>query len=48
MDFHPSDSQAAVSDAVASICKKFGDDYWLERDRDGAFPHRVLGLPKSY
>lgn len=38
MDFHPSESQAAVREAAAAICKKFGDDYWLARDRDGAFP----------
>src|SRR5689334_13062902 len=37
MDFHPSDSQAAVRDAVAAFCRKFGDDHWLERDRDDAF-----------
>jgi acyl-CoA dehydrogenase len=28
-----------VRDAVAKICARFGDDYWLERDRDGKFPH---------
>ena len=24
--------------AVEKICARFGDDYWLERDRDGKFP----------
>ncbi len=28
-----------MRDAVAKICARFGDDYWLERDRDGKFPH---------
>ena len=27
-----------MRDAVAKICARFGDDYWLARDRDGAFP----------
>ena len=25
--------------AIEKICARFGDDYWLERDRDGEFPH---------
>ena len=24
---------------MLKICARFGDDYWLERDRDGGFPH---------
>jgi len=24
--------------AIEKICTRFGDDYWLERDRDGKFP----------
>ncbi len=31
--------------AIEKICARFGDDYWLERDRDGKFPdafHRAL------
>jgi acyl-CoA dehydrogenase len=28
-----------VRAAVAKICERFGDDYWLARDRDGGFPH---------
>nr|BAM93326.1 putative acyl-CoA dehydrogenase [Sphingomonas sp. KSM1] len=44
MNFSPSDNQEAVGDAVATICKKFSDDYWLERDRDGRFPHDFYQL----
>ncbi|MGE3744438.1 MAG: acyl-CoA dehydrogenase family protein [Sphingomonadaceae bacterium] len=33
-----SDTQKEVGDAVASVCKNYGDDYWLERDKDGHFP----------
>jgi acyl-CoA dehydrogenase len=45
MDFALSPEQQAVRDAVARICARFGDDYWLERDRVGGFPfelHRAL------
>ena len=39
MDFSFTDEQRAVSDTVARICARFDDGYWLERDRDGGFPH---------
>ena len=45
MDFALSPEQQAVRDAVVRICARFGDDYWLERDRLGGFPfelHRAL------
>jgi acyl-CoA dehydrogenase len=28
-----------VCGAIEKICARFGDDYWLQRDRDGKFPH---------
>jgi len=28
-----------VRTAIEKICARFGDDYWLARDRDGEFPH---------
>jgi acyl-CoA dehydrogenase len=28
-----------VRAAIEKICARFGDDYWLARDRDGEFPH---------
>jgi acyl-CoA dehydrogenase len=28
-----------VRAAIEKICARFGDDYWLKRDRDGEFPH---------
>jgi acyl-CoA dehydrogenase len=48
-----------LRDAVAKICARFGDDYWLQRDRDGEFPdafHRALAadgwlgvcIPQAY
>lgn len=39
MDFQLSADQQAIRDAVNRICARFGDDYWLERDREGGFPH---------
>jgi acyl-CoA dehydrogenase len=38
MDFALSEQQQAVKEAVARICRRFGDDYWLRRDREGGFP----------
>jgi acyl-CoA dehydrogenase len=38
MDFRLSDDQEAIREAISAICKRFGDDYWLKRDREGGFP----------
>jgi acyl-CoA dehydrogenase len=45
MDFSLSAEQQTIREAVAKICARFGDDYWLTRDRDGGFPddfHRAF------
>ena len=39
MDFNSSDEQQSIRTAIQRICGRFGDDYWLQRDRDGGFPH---------
>jgi acyl-CoA dehydrogenase len=39
LDFSLSPDQQAIRDAVTAICGQFPDDYWLERDADGEFPH---------
>jgi acyl-CoA dehydrogenase len=39
IDFALSEFQLSLRDAVEKICARFGDDYWLKRDRDGKFPH---------
>src|SRR5437763_1779265 len=39
MDFSFSAEQHAIRDGVEKICARFGDDYWLAKDRDGEFPH---------
>lgn len=38
MDFKLSDEQEAIREAIAGICGRFGDDYWLKRDKEGGFP----------
>jgi acyl-CoA dehydrogenase len=39
MNFNLTADQESIRDAIAKVCARFGDDYWLERDRDGGFPH---------
>src|SRR5687767_5445387 len=39
MDFALNDDQLAIRAAVRALCTHFDDDYWLQRDRDGCFPH---------
>ena len=45
MDFALTPEQEAIKSSVGQICARFGDDYWLERDRHGGFPtelHQAL------
>ncbi|HEY5827797.1 MAG TPA: acyl-CoA dehydrogenase family protein, partial [Hyphomicrobiaceae bacterium] len=32
-------AQLEIREGVDKVCARFGDDYWLERDTDGEFPH---------
>jgi acyl-CoA dehydrogenase len=38
IDFTLSELQSSLRDAVGKICTRFGDEYWLARDRDKQFP----------
>src|SRR5436190_1689469 len=38
MDFSFSPEQERIRDAIAKLCERFGDDYWLARDKEGGFP----------
>lgn len=38
MNFELTEEQEAIREAVAAICARFDDDYWLTRDREGGFP----------
>jgi len=45
MSFALSDEQEQLRSNVRRICERFGDDYWLQKDRDGGFPddfHRAF------
>ena len=45
MDFAFSPEQERIREAIAKLCTRFGDDYWLKRDREGGFPadfHQAL------
>ncbi len=39
MTFRMTDEQREIRDQILRICEQFDDDYWLERDRNGGFPH---------
>ena len=45
MEFSFSPEQERIREAIAKLCGRFGDDYWLKRDREGGFPqdfHQAL------
>jgi acyl-CoA dehydrogenase len=39
VDLSLTEEQQNIRDAVMKHCSRFPDEYWLERDRDGVFPH---------
>jgi acyl-CoA dehydrogenase len=39
MNFAFTAEQEQLRDAVRRLCERFGDDYWLQKDRGGGFPH---------
>jgi acyl-CoA dehydrogenase len=41
MDFSLSDEQESIRAAIGEICAQFGDEYWLQKDREGGFPHEL-------
>jgi len=38
MDLPLSENREALKAAIEKICARFGDDYWLKKDREGGFP----------
>ncbi|MBN9265967.1 MAG: acyl-CoA/acyl-ACP dehydrogenase, partial [Hyphomicrobium sp.] len=45
MDFSFTEEQQGIRDAIFKVCARFGDSYWLEKDRHGGFPvelHQAL------
>jgi acyl-CoA dehydrogenase len=39
MTFALTQDQLEIREAVARLCSRFGDDYWLKKDNEGGFPH---------
>ncbi len=39
MDFRLTEEQEAIRDAIAGICSRFDDAYWLKKDKEGGFPY---------
>jgi acyl-CoA dehydrogenase len=59
MDFAFSEEQEKIREAIARICARFDDAYWLKKDKEGGFPaelHRALAqdgwlgiaMPEAY
>src|SRR3981189_1481033 len=45
MDFALTANQQSIGEAVAKICARFDDAYWLKKDKEGGFPadfHKAL------
>ena len=45
MDFAFTQEQEQIREAIAKICARFPDEYWLKKDKEGGFPlelHRSL------
>jgi acyl-CoA dehydrogenase len=45
LNFDFTQEQERIREAIAKLCERFPDDYWLKRDREGAFPddfHQAL------
>ncbi|HUC10363.1 MAG TPA: acyl-CoA dehydrogenase family protein [Stellaceae bacterium] len=59
MTFTATDEQREIRVAVARLCARFGDDYWLTKDTEGGFPHEFhramaaagwlgIAMPREY
>ena len=59
MNFSMTEQQESIREAIGRICARFGDHYWLEKDRVGGFPvdfHQALArdgwlgicIPEAY
>lgn len=41
MDFSLNADQQAIREAIGDICRQFDDQYWLDKDSSGEFPHEL-------
>src|SRR5262245_36530509 len=47
MDFSLTADQQNIRDAILKACERFSDEYWLERDREGVFPHEFYSAMRD-
>ncbi|WP_442593507.1 acyl-CoA dehydrogenase family protein [Parapusillimonas sp. JC17] len=59
MDFQLSSQQQQLRAAILDLCRRFDDQYWLDKDRDGGFPEEFyravadagwlgIAMPEAY
>jgi acyl-CoA dehydrogenase len=59
MDFSFTPEQDQIRDAIARICARFPDEYWLHKDKEGGFPEELhqalardgwlgIAMPEAY
>ena len=48
MNFAFSDEQQRIREAIGKLCARFGDDYWLERDRASEKGEKSGGFPGDF
>src|SRR5260370_8833886 len=59
MTFALTAEQQELREAVARLCARFGDEYWLKKDDEGGFPHEFhramaeagwlgIAMPEAY
>src|SRR5205809_6887403 len=59
MGFGLTAEQRELREAVARLCERFGDEYWLKKDEEGSFPHEFhqamaeagwlgIAMPEAY
>ncbi|HVC11064.1 MAG TPA: acyl-CoA dehydrogenase family protein, partial [Burkholderiales bacterium] len=41
MDFALGPELEQIRAAIGKVCARFGDDYWLSKDREGGFPEEL-------
>jgi acyl-CoA dehydrogenase len=48
VDFAPTEEQLRIREAIGKLCARFGDDYWLERDRASEKGEKAGGFPADF
>jgi len=48
VDFALTEEQLRIREAIGKLCARFGDDYWLERDRASEKSEKAGGFPADF